>query len=93
MDNKQLLKLTSSKVCFGALNNAFLNSLDWQEEHAQSSIEYNFFLNKNVIPQTNPSFNLVEHFDPMRLNTKLITNMYQHGTKQQQELITVDFGK
>ena len=60
----------SCKIRFDALNNVFLESLDRQEEYAQSSIDYNSFLNKNVIPQTNPSFNLVEQFEPMWLNAK-----------------------
>ena len=47
-----------------------MNSLDWKEEYAQSSVRYNAFINKNVIPQVKPLFNLVEHFNPMWLNTK-----------------------
>ena len=47
-----------------------MNSLDWREEYTSSSVDYDAFVNKNVIPQVNPLFNKVENFGPMWLNMK-----------------------
>ena len=65
-----ILHLTSRKLRYGELNNAFLNSLDWTEEFASSSIDYNSYINKVILPQLNPSYNTIEYFDPMWLNMK-----------------------
>ena len=52
------------------LNSSFLHSLNWQEEYAESAIDYNLFHTQRILPQTSPTYNAIEHFDPMWLGAK-----------------------
>ena len=62
--------ICTKKVRTGLLNNSFLHTLNWKEEHAESAVDYNLFHTQKILSQIDTKYNMIEHFDPMWLGAK-----------------------